>query len=1578
MTKLLLNELANPRYIYVDPEKNTVHLMVPISASGGTDIATDNTCKTVLALQEFFGKKHDSAVKKDSALDELWRFKKTLEDDIAIMGLGGEKILKGDRLKQVNDYISVLSNMVSDASLGGLSSGLPRYPVPVKEVLCKQSNLYGMRLRPTTQDNFLNVENPIFTMDRTKSSNTLYHALQKNFLIVVSPKSPEQQLIDAVVNLPDLQVDALRTKKSPVEIQVAISEAVKKALAKLGHVVGNLSEDELSNCRYESVDDFVSVDRIAKTQSPPTSAVHDAVAGLINSIQERTPNDSLFRPQSCFRIPASELSTRLQPEAEKLSIMTQFLLAEINFYAHANELSKKNFGEVLDGNVSLAKLLAQTVKSAFESGGNIEQAVCQFINKNKEAFGLSRDLNTAEIQKISTRFNMHFETVKDHVQFDEFMILETEKSGRYFKHQASLCFDFSELTDTGLSNKFPDSALGTIKRARCIAGLSIDLPSRDSAAVGSIFIEDKALKDEIRDFIFRINDSNYDETRRRMQSRLMAALDTGEKVFQWCGREFFCQFDKNANAQKLFRELGTSITDAALSNSFNQIVRDINAQLLLTPDLCRILYTAVVATTNYTSMAQHMTKDALQAMMRHLCLSDVIIIAGDAGTFMVETTPDNLNRLEGLINAAQTTFHLTPAMAISIYKEVKCQFGENSPEYLDMQASNNAATPPRKIQKAMRLLNIIPTEFSVPNNGGGINGYILSGVTPIMINAISNIHAHQSMRYQMTSLMAGALYTLADPTRKKLEILSNSKRPDKLEMALLMLGITYDRVEFNQLNGYFIYLNPTEQAKLNIISRNKGIIPPSAEKETDEEKCLRNSNYRPQCQVLTGDKALLAKRIISRNEFILENGHKVTHVTGPKSGIYTAFGVSSTGAEQSIGFKIYNTNEVEILGGIKEGSWAESFAIAMLLDSDRRRFLETFRIGSQAASEPLNLMPPAGPTERFFPRGSAPVTPPTPSVTPGGMPGSASSNKFIFENGDKVTHVTGPKSGIYTAFGVSSTGAEQSIGFKIYNTNEVEILGGIKEGSWAESFAIAMLLDSDRRRFLETFRIGSQAASEPLNLMPPAGPTERFFPRGSAPVTPPTPSVTPGGMPGSASSNEFILENGHKVTRVIGRPESNIYTAFGVSSTGAEQSIGFKINDARNVEILGGIAGSWAESFAVAMLLDSDRGRFLETFGLVQSAPSASVTGAAVPPLPVQVDSVIPKRTVAQQLDITLLGQSNTQWTDEAYMSWLRRYEAVVTAKTANGMYTPRMPTVCDVRSAANLAPAGTATAGGEQSIKLYFLQGVDALALGSFECLNGAVVQVAGQANGTENMGPYVKHPSNYKSDHTQGPRAQMMDPVAAFARYQAELSAGGYRVVEDEKMSRNPAIRRASLGCDFLAEWREIEGFDGIFEEKDGYIHPRLRQEQASVEFLKAHLDRLRVNVERINPELNPNKSMIQVIAFAFALGNYASPGFNRPVEYTALQQGQLNVACSLLLNAQYRLIADIAIIEARNHPSKRIPLVLTLVGGGVFGNAPGAVDSAVAAAIRRVQKSNVSNIDVCVCRVIQKAKYLGYRDI
>src|SRR3990167_6349602 len=264
---------------------------------------------------------------------------------------------------------------------------------------------------------------------------------------------------------------------------------------------------------------------------------------------------------------------------------------------------------------------------------------------------------------------------------------------------------------------------------------------------------------------------------------------------------------------------------------------------------------------------------------------------------------------------------------------------------------------------------------------------------------------------------------------------------------------------------------------------------------------------------------------------------------------------------------------------------------------------------------------------------------------------------------------------------------------------------------------------------------------------------------------------------------------------------------------------------------------------------------------------------------------------------------------------------------------------------------------------KFYVLKGCSPLEISKFRFAENAIFQGASQTNANESKNPGVPtDPSVFNEDPTQGPALQLTDPVAARARF--------------EKISE----------CDSLKEWKKIDAFSTIFQESVGYLSPKPGKEKEAVEFLEAYLDKLEINAERVKtqvveefPETKPlgvsdgvevllgvDLSQIQVLNFAFALGEYDKNWSDKTDElYCRTPEGlaYLKKAAQLLLTAQYNLVAQIAIEEARANPDKPIPVIFTLIGGGVFGNDLEAIKFALESACAQITQSNLSNLDVCI---------------
>ena len=169
-------------YLYVD-EHNKVHIILPIV--GGDEIGLDNTCETSRELTSFFyGSRHDGIV-RSSAEAQLTEYKKQLEEDIKaihtqkkISPHAFSDLLKAkvDRLKQIEQYIQLIKiakdNYDVDDDLSQLhTSGIPRMPSAVKEIIGSSENAFAVRLSHYDNDKFTRFDDPVFSLMRNISKH---------------------------------------------------------------------------------------------------------------------------------------------------------------------------------------------------------------------------------------------------------------------------------------------------------------------------------------------------------------------------------------------------------------------------------------------------------------------------------------------------------------------------------------------------------------------------------------------------------------------------------------------------------------------------------------------------------------------------------------------------------------------------------------------------------------------------------------------------------------------------------------------------------------------------------------------------------------------------------------------------------------------------------------------------------------------------------------------------------------------------------------------------------------------------------------------------------------------------------------------------------------------------------------------------------------------------------------------------------------------------------------------------------------------------------------------------------------
>ena len=407
-------EPAAPRYIYINPETNQVHLLVPVV--GGQEISTDNTCKSTMSIDQFF--------KDGAALKELNVYKSALEFDLQLIEDDhSQKALKQARLNQINTYIAAIPAMQD------------KYLAKITSLLQTPSNLYSMQLRPSIQDPDSHVINPIFSLKRDvnnetgEASSALYNSLRTGLLnATIQPSGPQDKLNKAVI-------DALLPKGPVVDFKSIQNALTAQWKSLFGFDVN-----------FTAIQDDIDKLMGFTAQNPATTQDYiDALLGMCAANEWGKMQISPFYGKQ-----GDENKT------EKLSMLTQFFLANLNIYCKANRISDANFGAVLDASSDLSDQVAAIVVSSLDAGISVEVSLCTFFNEHQVDFGLSRPLTEVDTGAIQQKFARTYITVtatKENPHMDDFMILDTTAlAGKFVMHQGSICVDFAELTDSSLTN----------------------------------------------------------------------------------------------------------------------------------------------------------------------------------------------------------------------------------------------------------------------------------------------------------------------------------------------------------------------------------------------------------------------------------------------------------------------------------------------------------------------------------------------------------------------------------------------------------------------------------------------------------------------------------------------------------------------------------------------------------------------------------------------------------------------------------------------------------------------------------------------------------------------------------------------------------------------------------------------------------------------------------------------------------------------------------------------------------------------------------------------------------------------
>lgn len=268
-------------------------------------------------------------------------------------------------------------------------------------------------------------------------------------------------------------------------------------------------------------------------------------------------------------------------------------------------------------------------------------------------------------------------------------------------------------------------------------------------------------------------------------------------------------------------------------------------------------------------------------------------------------------------------------------------------------------------------------------------------------------------------------------------------------------------------------------------------------------------------------------------------------------------------------------------------------------------------------------------------------------------------------------------------------------------------------------------------------------------------------------------------------------------------------------------------------------------------------------------------------------------------------------------------------------------PTVGDLRTRARLlaAPAVKGT------LRFWVMEGAGALNdIGSLQGTSDAstLFQAASQFNCLESPGPYVTPVAKYLTDPTQGPRASISAFPGTLLRHYAATGPHGDHFVQ---RSDGPQVELLADAC----------GSAGC---SNGYFTGHGANTAALVDQLEANFDAIRVgmhdNVQVVfghnwngAVENSDQRTIAQVFTSTAAGGWYGAD--------TQLGKQGFRRACTQLLRAAYlgTLLAAMCLGKRR--------VVLTLIGGGVFGNPHDVILDAIGWALGEVAPLLPHDLDV-----------------
>mmetsp|Transcript_111195 Transcript_111195/g.313805 ORF Transcript_111195/g.313805 Transcript_111195/m.313805 type:complete len:836 (-) Transcript_111195:178-2685(-) len=697
--RLRMKEPESLRYLYVDPS-NTVILMMPLT--GGQEIGTDNTCKSVVEVQKFFGKHAQAAETKDSACHYLRCYLQGLEFDLEFfttLGIDDHPAItkKRERKGQIEAYIQMLETWANIPDVNqALQGSYPKYPQRIGELIKQADNLQGMLLCPASVDTY--VRQPSYTFHLKRAGEAVF---QKKLVARLNERGP---LPDP---LPGFVFQGMGGNDTPDEAKWTL---MQQRLVAYFEQHG----EPAPTFQYTSLEMFYGILMVEC----------DTMSELLE----------MYLSAEAFSMPTSQSTFVGEGNLELLSIMTQMFLAMVGLHAHSycGAAGARNLGQILDSSDAYASEVCDALH-----GGNPEDAMLTLAQRWMEI-----ELPGNVQQLVKDRFRASWMTVKGSPHYDEFLLhfqdVYTGQDSLGVVHQGCIAVPFGALGNTPVCT----NALQAFHQLKPqLAARHESMPHSNAAVIrGDTFEVDKTLMVGLAN---------------ELPANKVAELLTLELVD---GTPLYTRFMRKGqkilpNWPLIKEQMTAMMPDQDALDRFGELLANYEmgvpkVPLRVTTFMARSIYTQATATVSgaaerLSQLDNISSPDKLTYAMQCLEIDitpDDIHMSPFHNGYTINVSKADKVRLKIMHQEQRQKFHITQDMAKFVYMAVTRRYGQGSqaveqlgllgnrtldalPDPRPGRPRGSKINAPAKMFMALRLLDIIIPGWAF----NGYSGYIVHG-----------------------------------------------------------------------------------------------------------------------------------------------------------------------------------------------------------------------------------------------------------------------------------------------------------------------------------------------------------------------------------------------------------------------------------------------------------------------------------------------------------------------------------------------------------------------------------------------------------------------------------------------------------------------------------------------------------------------------------------------------------------------------------------------------------------------------------------------------------------------------------